>query len=432
MTQGSGKYPLTVGIMLVIANMVGTGVFTSLGYQVGPVPSSAAILLMWAVGGVVSLCGALCYAELATSLRASGGEYLFLSRIFHPGIGFLSGWVSMLVGFAGAVSAVALAIGEYAEVMLAWPAQITALVAIALVTVIHLSGIRVGGLAQNMLTGFKLSLIVFFCAAPLFVDAEIRNPLLLESSDWSVVFSSGWAVSLVFVIYAYSGWNASAYIAGNLENPGRNLPRSLVLGTLVVTGIYLLLNGMFLSVATHAELKNQNDVGNVVAVLLFGETTGRVFSLIFSVALLSTLSAMTIAGPRVGEAMGNDYRMLGFFSELNRYGMPWKAIVLQSGWAMLLVLVSSFKEIIQYISVSLSWFTLLSVVGIFVLRRRQPQMDGAFRIPLFPVPALVFIGVTSGMIVYVTIEDPWIILYSLLTIAAGFGVYLLADRKNQK
>lgn len=160
----------------------------------------------------------------------------------------------------------------------------------------------------------------------------------------------------MFVVYAYTGWNASAYIAGNLENPKRNLPLSLIVGTLLVVIIYLVLNAMFMYSASFSELNGQNDIGNVVAFKLFGEKAGLIFAGIFSVALLSTLSAMTIAGPRVTEAMGEDYGLLKSFTVKNKYEMPYLAILVQGAWAIFLVLVSSFKEIIQYISVSLSIF----------------------------------------------------------------------------
>jgi len=429
--MASGKYSLSVATMLVIANMVGTGVFTSLGYQVGPVPSVFAILVLWAVGGVVALCGALSYAELATALKRSGGEYLFLSKIFHPAFGFLSGWTSMMVGFAGAVSAVALAIGEYSTDLFGLPVQVIAVLAITLVTVIHLLGVRTGGIAQNLFTGFKLSLILFFCISPFFFGSEGSGLTFGPSSgDLDLILSPGWAVSLVFVVYAYSGWNASSYIAGNMENPARNLPRSLFTGTLIVMAVYLALNAMFLSVAGFDELNGQNDIGNVVARKLFGAPTARLFSALFSIALLSTLSAMTIAGPRVGEAMGEDHPALRFLSRKNRFDMPWPAIVFQSAWSVLLVLVSSFKEIIQYISVSLSWFTLCSVIGLFFLRWKSKGGDRVFSVPLYPVTPLIFIVATLWMIGYVTWSDPSVILYSLATVGAGLVLYLVISRRR--
>ena len=418
------RYSLQVAVALVIANMVGTGVFTSVGYQVDPVPSPFAILMLWVAGGAVSLCGALCYAELATRLRDSGGEYVYLSRIFHPAIGFLSGWTSLLVGFAGAISAVALAIGAYTAELTGWPEVLIAATAILLVTGIHLFGVRAGGVAQALLTGFKLTLIVFFCLAPFVFGDGITFSLAPKAGDFGHILSSGWAVSLVYVVYAYSGWNAASYITGNLENSERNIPRSLLVGTLAVMVMYLALNAVFLGVAGMDELRGQNDVGNVVAIKLFGMERGRFFSGVFGVALMSTLSAMIIAGPRVGEAIGRDYPVLKWLSRVNRYGMPWPAIVLQAVWSLMLVFISSFQQIIGYISVSLSWFTMLAVLGLVRLRMREQKVaEGVFRMPLYPLPAVFFLAVTGAMIFYVSWSDPVVLVYSLITQIVGFAAY---------
>ncbi len=423
------NYTLSVAIMLVIANMIGTGVFTSLGYQVGPLPSGFVILMLWLLGGIVAISGAFTYAEIATVLKRSGGEYLYLQKIFHPALGFLSGWMSVLVGFAGAISAVAIAIGEYATEATGLPTKGIALVAIVGVSGIHWFGVRTGGWAQTILTSIKLSLIVFFCIAPFFVASVNKTNIhfLPQPGDWELMMSPGFAVSLVFVVYAYTGWNASAYIAGNLDDPKRNLPRSLITGTLIVTAVYLGLNSMFLYTATFQELQGQNDIGNIVAQKLFGERAGLIFSGIFSMALLSTLSAMTIAGPRVTEAMGEDYPLLRSLSLKNRFNMPYLAILVQAGWSIFLVLVSSFKEIIQYISVSLSFFSMITVFGIFFLRK-QVASEPPFRTPLYPLPPLIFIVCTLWMIYYVAAEDMKIILYSLGTMIPGYILYVFAAR----
>src|SRR6478736_3418508 len=423
------KYALSVGITLVIANMVGTGVFTSLGYQVGPLPSGFAILFLWALGGVVALCGAFTYAEIAASFKKSGGEYYYLGQIFHPALGFASGWISLLVGFAGAISAVAIAIGEYAHELLGIPVKIIAVAAIVLVSCIHWFGVRTGGIAQNILTSLKLSLIVVFCVAPFFVSGISFSNIsfLPQAGDGELILSAGFAISLVYVVYAYTGWNAAAYIAGNLEQPEKNLPRSLIIGTLVVVAVYLSLNGTFLYVANFAELDGKNDIGNVVAFKLFGATVGSVFAGLFSTALLSTLSAMTIAGPRVLEAMGEDYPKLKPFTSTNKYDMPYLAIIVQGGWSIFLVIVSSFKEIIQYISVSLSVFSMITVIGIFFVRRKFP--NSSFRLPLYPLPPLFFIAVTCWMIYFEFTKNPMVILYSAGTILSGLLVYQWVSKK---
>jgi len=425
------KYTLTVGFTLVIANMIGTGVFTSLGYQVGPIPSGFAILVLWAVGGVVALSGAFTYAEISTTLQKSGGEYHYLGKIFHPALGFVSGWMSLFVGFAGAISAVALAIGEYAHKLLAIDNRIVAIFAIALVSGIHLFGVKTGGSVQNFLTSVKLLLILFFCIAPFFVGEQIKSGISFwpKEGDTDLILSAGFAVSLVFVVYAYTGWNAAAYIAGNLENPSKNLPRSLILGTLTVTVIYLALNAMFLYSASFNELAGKNDIGNVVAFKLFGDKIGLAFSSIFSIALLSTLSAMTIAGPRVLEAMGDDYPKLKTFAIKNRYDMPYLAILTQAAWAVFLVMVSSFKEIIQYISVSLSIFSMATVIGIFFLRKKYPSNQRVFQVPLYPLPPVIFTVCTCWMIYYVTKNDPRIILYSVGSMIPGLIIYFAISKK---
>ncbi len=421
---------MTVGITLVIANMIGTGVFTSLGYQVGPLPSGFVIVMLWLLGGVVALSGALTYAEISTTLKRSGGEYHYLGRIFHPILGFISGWMSTLVGFGGAISAVALAIGSYSSVLLGLPEKLVAVTSILLISGIHLFGVKTGGRAQTVLTTIKLSLILFFCLAPFFFAGDKLSNIsfLPVAGDLNLLLSPGFAVSLVFVVYAYTGWNAAAYIAGNLENPAKNLPRSLLIGTVIVVIIYLALNSMFLYVATFRELDGQNDIGNVVAIKLFGERIGQVFSALFSIALLSTLSAMTIAGPRVTEAMGEDYPPLRKLSIRNRFDMPYGAVLLQAGWSVFLVMVSSFKEIIQYISISLSIFSMLTVAGIFFLRRTHP--DRPFHLPFYPVTPLVFITVTCWMIYYMFREDPKIVFYSLGTMVPGAVLYLAMAKKK--
>jgi Amino acid transporters len=242
---------------------------------------------------------------------------------------------------------------------------------------------------------------------------------LPQAGDWGLITSTGFAVSLVFVVYAYTGWNAAAYIAGNLENPTKNLPRSLILGTLIVVVVYLSLNAMFLYSATFDELNGKNDIGNVVAFKLFGSQKGAIFSALFSTALLSTLSAMTIAGPRVLEAMGEDYQKLNRFSARNKYDMPYLAILGQGGWAIFLVLVSSFKEIIQYISVSLSIFSMITVIGIFFVRKKYPSAERPFQLPFYPLTPILFILCTSWMLYYVAAEDPMIIVYSLGSYDSG-------------
>ncbi len=425
------KYTLPVGIALVMANMIGTGVFTSLGYQVEPLPSGFTILLLWLVGGVVAICGAMTYAEISVTLQRSGGEYYYLSKTVHPLLGFLAGWTSALVGFAGAISAVALAIGEYASAWLGIPVKGIAIASIVFVSAIHWFGVRVGGAVQTLLTSVKVGLIVFFCLAPLFFSSDASGiSFLPTAADWELIPTVGFVTSLVYVVFAYTGWNAAAYVAGNMHDPVRTVPRALLIGTTAVTLIYLALNAMFLYVASFDELQGKNDIGNVVAFKLFGPAIGTVFTSLFSMALLSTLSAMTIAGPRVTEAMGQDYPRLQFFSRPNRFNMPYVAILFQLAWSVALVVVSSFQEIIQYISVSLSFFSMLTVLAIFRIRKTHPASFTTFRIPGYPLPPVLFVIVSAWMMVFVFTTNPVVLLYVAATLLPGVALYFWSAREK--
>ncbi len=429
MSSNTAKYSLTVGITLVIANMIGTGVFTSLGYQVGPLPSGFVILVLWLLGGVVAWCGAVTYAEIATTLERSGGEYLYIGKMYHPLLGFVSGWISLFVGFGGAISAVAIAIGSYSSLLIPLPEKVVAIMSIVVISIIQFFGVRTSGRAQTILTTLKLMLILFFCIAPFFVpDARSGLSFLPQAGDGQLIFSPGFAVALVFVVYAYTGWNAAAYIAGNLENAPKNLPKALLLGTLVVIIIYLSLNALFLFTTPMLDLAGQNDVGNVVAERLFGREVGQVFSAIFSIALLSTLSAMTIAGSRVCEAMGDDYQKLNWLAKKNRYGMPYWSVIILAGWSTFLVTFSTFVEIVQYISISLSINSLMAVVGIFILRKTHQVRP--FTVPLYPLPPVVFSVVTCWMIGYMFVEDPKIIAMSVATQIPGAILYWTLTRNQ--
>jgi APA family basic amino acid/polyamine antiporter len=428
----TSRYPLSVAVNLVIANMIGTGIFTSLGYQVGSLPSGFSILVLWLLGGIVSLCGALVYAELATLFKQSGGEYLFLERIYHPLAGFLSGWVGFTAGFGGAIAAVAVATGEYIDGVTGVAPKSTAIVAIVIIAAIQLTGVRNGGLAQNVLTRFKIVLLVFFCAAPFFFPpAQPSGVTFLPSrADADLIFSAPFAVSLVFVMFAYSGWNAAAYITGQLENPSKTAPRALIYGTVTVMALYAGLNASFLISAPFSLLEGQNDIGNLVAERLFGHSSLWIFSVLFGLALLSSLNAMTIAGPRVLELAGKEYAGLRMLSRYNRFGVPWVATAVQAGWAMLLVLFSSFSEIIQYVAVTLTLSSMAVVLGLPLTRKKHSADAGVFRTPLYPLPVIVFTAVMGWMIWFSVTSNPVTLLYSALTLIPGVLLYYWAGRRN--
>ena len=460
MSSATKKYTKWVALSMVMANMIGVGVFTSLGYQVLPfpdgIPNAAAILVIWLLGGIIALCGAFAYTEVATTFRKSGGEYLFLSKLYHPLLGFISGWVSLFVGFAGAIAASALVIGKYSAPILGIDPEagmvifgefvptfkLTSIVAIILLSAVHLRGVKAGGIVQNILTGVKIALIVVFCLAPFFIsDFEPSNvDFSFSGETWDIIMSLPFAGSLVWVMYAYSGWNASAYIAGNVENPKKSLPFSLVLGTALVAIIYVLINAMFMYSVDFSEIAGREEIGNIVALELFGNDVGTAFSGVFSIAMISTMSAMVIAGPRVTEQIGKDYSVFRKLTTKTEGGTPVYAILLQALIAIILVLISSFQELIETIGFVLFLFSLLTVIGVFLIRRRRSRGVGTedfaeenqvVKTWGFPITPVIFMLATLWMIYYFVEQDPTKLLYALGVIVPGALIYLLVENRKR-
>ncbi|HBJ84468.1 MAG TPA: amino acid permease, partial [Verrucomicrobiales bacterium] len=257
---------LITATAVVVANMIGTGVFTSLGFQVGDLPSGFTIMMLWLVGGVCAFCGAVCYGELAAALPRSGGEYHFLSRIFHPAVGFLSGWLSITVGFAAPIALAAMAFGKYFSTIFPHaPATTWSLVMVWIITLVHVGGIHVAARFQNTATWLKVTLICVFIGAGYWLATGQAVRFTPAADDVKLITSRPFAVSLVYVMYSYAGWNAATYIVGEIRNPQRNVPKAIALGTLLVTVLYLALNATFLNAAPMSELAGKLDVGHVAA-----------------------------------------------------------------------------------------------------------------------------------------------------------------------
>lgn len=444
------KYTRSVAVTMVIANMIGTGVFTSLGFQLLPfpdgIPDPFAIIMVWLLGGLIALCGAFTYAEIATSLKESGGEYLYLSKIYHPSLGFASGWISLFAGFGAPIAVAAIAMGKYSAPVLgidpnavyqigSWEFhqfKIVSIGAIILVSCFHIIGVRTGGITQNILTSVKLGLILFFCIMPFVVTGYETGDVSFAPSEnsWDFIFSSSFAGALVYVMYAYSGWNASAYIAGNMENPKKNLPFSLLTGTITVMICYVVLHAVYLYTTPMNLMVGQLEIGNVVSEHVMGKNWGIFFSGIFSLALLSTMSAMVIAGPRVTEKMGTDYSFFSWLTRKGKGGTPVFAIVVQAVFSIIVVLFSSFEAMIQYIGITLLIFSMLTIIGVFILRMKYPEMERPVRTWGYPVTPVIFIAATCWMIVFFAMQDPYKLVYSLATIGSGLLIYFLIQKRK--
>ena len=423
---------------VVIANMVGAGVFTSLGFQLLDIRSGFVLLMLWAVGGIAAVCGAMTYAELGAALPRSGGEYNFLARIFHPAAGFVSGWVSATIGFAGPTALAAITFAAYATSIMPGDASemlkktlATGLV-IAL-TVVHASTRRNSGGLQVIFTILKVGVIVGFCLAALLI-AKTPEPVafLPTGGDGTLIMSGEFAVALIYVSYAYTGWNAATYLSSELENPQRMLPRILMTGTLVVMILYLALNYTFLRVAPMDAMVGQVEIGYVAAQSAFGDMGGRFTGLILALLLVSTVSAMTLAGPRVLQVIGEDFYALRFLARKNADGIPSSAIIFQSSLAIIFILTSSFESILVFAGFTLALNSFATVIGVFVLRRRQPDLPRPYRTFGYPLTPLVYLVLTGWTLTFVLLNRPLEGLFGLGIIAAGLAFYFLTAAKSRE
>ena len=414
---------------IVVANMVGTGVFTSLGFQVSGIPSGFSLLLLWVIGGVCALCGALAYGELAAALPRSGGEYHFLSEIFHPSVGFVAGWASATAGFAAPVALAAIAFGHYAQgIFPGVSPQILSLGVVGIVTAVHLSSVRAGSAFQNVFTWVKVLLILVFIVAGCTLCPGQPISFAPHSGDVGMVFSAPFAVSLVYVMYSYSGWNGSAYIIGEVTSPARNVPRSLLAGTLIVTALYVGLNFVFLYTTPLASLAGQLEIGNIAGGQIFGAKGGFIVGALISLSLISSVSSMTWIGPRVTMTMGEDLRALRFLGRRTRRGIPVAAILLQQAIVLVLIFTATFQMALVYVQFTLILCSFLTVLGMMVLRWTHPDLPRPYKTWGYPFTPLIFLGVSLWMMGYVIKSQPWESLAGLGTMATGLLIYFLSPK----
>lgn len=421
---------VTTATAIAIADMIGIGVFTSLGFQLASIPSGFAILMLWIVGGVAALCGALAYAELAVAFPRSGGEYNFLSRIYHPALGFMAGWISATVGFAAPVALAAMAFGEYFAGVV--PGVNPLLVGLAVawgVTLVHLSGVRPGTAFQNAATFIKVALIVVFIAAGFSVADPQPISFLPQPGDLGYLVSAPFAVSLVFVMYSYSGWNAATYIAGDVREPERNIPPAMLVATLVVMALYVMLNAVFLYTTPVSAMAGQLNVAQIAGTHIFGATGGQVVAVLICIGLVSAISAMMWIGPRVTVAMGDDVPLLGALSRRSRGGVPVAALTLQIAIVSVLLLTQSFEAVLDFIQFSLTLCSFLAVLGVIVLRVTRPELPRPYKVWGYPATPLLFLAVTGFMMYYLISERPLQALASLGLMATGLVLFFLSRRE---
>ena len=414
---------------LAVASMIGIGVFTSLGFQVKDLPSGFTLLMLWVVGGVVALCGALSYAELATAFPRSGGEYNFLSRIYHRAVGFIAGWVSATVGFTAPIALAAMAFGSYfAGVVPGVPPIALALALVWSIALVHLRGTDRASTFQNVSTFIKVALIVVFIVAAFVLGTRSSISFAPSAEDVGHIASPAFAVSLAFVMYSYAGWNAVTYIAGEVRDPQRTLPYTVIVAVVTVTVLYVGLNAVFLYSTPAAELSGQIDVAVISGHHIFGDTGGRIVGALICVGLVSTVSAMMWIGPRVIMVMGEDFPLLSPFARRTASGVPTLAVLFQLVVVTVLLLTQGFESILEFIQFSLTVSSFLTVLGVIVLRFTQPALPRPYRVWGYPLTPLVFLAVSLFMMINLVLERPAQALAGTVMMLTGLLIFALSLR----
>ncbi len=446
-----GLFPLT---NIVIANTVGFGIFTTSGLLMKDLHSAAVMLALWLVGGLIALCGALSYGELGAAIPHAGGEYAFLSRLFHPVLGFLAGWVSFFVGFSAPIAVAGIGFTEY--ISRAFPPilrigifgnpfvqsilhflhvtnedalkKLYSILIIAAFTFLHTRGLELGAKVQNLLTGLKILLIIGLVAAG-FAVGKGSLTHLTASGPFDFGFG-GWktmGLALMWIMFAYSGWNASAYVGSEVKNPSRNLPRSLLLGTAAVVVLYLALNLFYIYAVPPASMEGVISIGGLAAGNLFGKSAETVLSVFISFAFFSSLSAFIILGPRVYYSMAKDGVFFKSLAKVNpRFCVPSRAIVLQGLIAAVLVLFGTFDQLLTYMGFSLGIFPILAVLGVFKLRRTGRSV---VKLPGYPVVPAVYVLAGVTILILAFLQRPKESSVAIATVLIGIPIYLIFKKK---
>jgi APA family basic amino acid/polyamine antiporter len=437
-----GLFPAT---NIVVANMIGAGVFTTAGLLMEGLGSPVMMLALWFVGGIIALCGAMSYGELGIAMPGAGGEYLFLSRLYNPLAGFLSGWVSFIVGFSAPIAASAMGFSEY--MLRAFPSlaviggdsafftpelisKILSVAVILIFTTIHYRGIKTGAKVQNVLTIIKIGTMVVLIAAGFATGRGDTSHFAWDTGSLhGFPGMKTMGLSLMWIMFAYSGWNAATYVGSEIRNPARTLPGSLLWGTLIVMILYLGVNALFVYSIHPEDMKGVIAVGALSTVRLFGQNAGTLFALLIAFALFSSLSAFIIIGPRVYYSMARDGLFFKAVSKVHpRFHVPSNSILLQSGIAIIFVLSGTFDQILTYLGFSLGIFPLLAVAGVFLQRRKTPD---AVRLPGFPVPQIVYLIAGVAILLLSYLERPMESTIALLTVLAGVPAYYLFKRASR-
>ena len=423
---------------VLVSNIIGGGIFTTTGIMARDLGDPMLILLLWFVGALFALGGAMVYGELGSALPHTGGDYVYLRKAYGPLVGFLNGWTSFTIGFGAAVAASAISFSSYAlrvvpiEDEQGWLAKGLSLSLLWIATLMHCRGIGTGGRVQLLLTTTKVIAIGALILGGLVTVAGHGNELVAVPTLPQPTLGAS-AIALVIVTYCYLGWNVAGYIAGDIADPQRTVPKIMIWGTAFVAVIYLLLNVVYLSALSISELAQEPivPVAEKAAAALWGPQSGRLIAALLCLSIAGSVSAMTWAGPRVYWAMARDGMISPWLARLHpRTAVPARAIVFQSLWASLLILSGTFEQLLVYSGLVLSLFMALTLSTIFHLRRTSVVNPHQYHAPLYPfLPAALVIGAFT-LVIYSLVQRPIESLYGAATVLSGLPLYYFWRRRH--
>ncbi len=411
---------------LVVANMIGTGVFTSLGFQLVDLRSTWSIVLLWVLGGVMALIGAFTYAELGTHFKRSGGDYVFLSEVFHPVLGYLYAWISLTVGFSAPVAIAAMAMTKYLNPFLSesWGKWLGIFI-IVLVSAVHSVSVRQSGRFQDVATVLKVGFVIALIAIGFWMAPEVTPSLNFEASWQNELLLPGFAVSLIYVSYAYTGWNAAAYIVEEIDSPRKNLPKALISGTLLVMLLYVFLQVVLMKHASVEQLEGNVEVATIAFSNLFPENGVAWVSFFIALQLVGTISGYIWVGPRVTKAMASDYKLWKPLSRTSSSGIPLRALWLNTAISIALALTGSFEQVLLYTGFVLQLMGTLTVTSLIFVKRKK----STFKSPWRPALQIIYIAFSLWVIAYMLYDRTVESLAGLGIIALGVIIYSV-DKKR--
>jgi len=422
--QPTSKISWKTAAGLVIANMIGTGVFTSLGFQLAVVQNTWTILILWTLGGGMALIGALVYAELGTHFRRTGGDYIFLSETIHPSIGYLYAWVSLVVGFSAPIAIAAMAMNDYLSPLFG-DTNLPGLFFLLVVPIAHMFSVSRSAQFQDLMTLVKILFVLVLIVLGIVYASDVELPALDFSGSWkNEVLMPGFAVSLIYVFYAYTGWNSAAYIIEEVDQPQKNLPKALIWATVSVMVIYILLQLVLLKHASVDQLSGKVQVADIAFGNLFGPKGALWVSFFIGIQLIATISGYSWVGPRVTYAMAKDFKLWKPLSKVNVHGIPTRAIMLNTFISLVLFSTGSFEQVMLYAGFVLQ---LMGTVTVYSSLRIKKELG--FRSPYKPVLQVIYLIFSTAVMGYLVYDRPMESLAGLGILGLGGLMYALDKRE---